>query len=183
MADDPLTVGTVFRRVCMKLRIGFARAVVVLALIFSVDLLIASAQQRALTADQSQVVSTVSAIFSAAELDDLTKFHAVVAPGFYIYDAGARFDGDTIMALIKAEHAKGRKYKWNVTEPDVHVVGDTAWVAYVNKGAVTDASGTVDERWLESAFLERSGGAWKIVFMHSTVVPTAAARTAPVSKP
>ncbi|NYF51244.1 hypothetical protein [Tunturiibacter gelidoferens] len=66
------------------------------------------------------------------------------------------------MTLVKAEHAKGRRYEWNVREPDVHVIGDTAWIAYVNKGAVTDESGTRAQSWLESAFLERRGGAGRL---------------------
>jgi hypothetical protein len=49
-------------------------------------------------------------------------------------------------------------------------MGDTAWIAYVNKGSITDASGTTKQNWLESAFLEKQGGDWKIVFMHSTRV-------------
>jgi ketosteroid isomerase-like protein len=156
----------------MRVRGVFAAAVLALMLFGAVGS--SSGQERALSADQVQVVNTVKGIFAAAALDDLAKFHAVVAPGFYLYDAGARFDGDAIMTLIKAEHAKGRRYEWNVTEPDVHVIGDTAWIAYVNKGAVTDESGTKAQSWLESAFLERSGGVWKIVFMHSTRVPVAA---------
>jgi ketosteroid isomerase-like protein len=75
------------------------------------------------------------------------------------------------MAFIKAQHAAGKRYEWNVTEPDVHISGDTAWIAYVNKGSITDASGTAKQNWLESAFLERRAGNWKIVFMHSTRVP------------
>jgi ketosteroid isomerase-like protein len=145
----------------------------VLALMFFVAVGRSRGQERVLSADQAQVVDTVKAIFAAAALDDLVKFHAAVAPGFYLYDAGARFDGDAIMTLIKGQHAKGRRYGWNVTEPDVHVIGDTAWIAYVNKGSVTDESGTRAQSWLESAFLERRGGVWKIVFMHSTRVPAA----------
>ena len=75
------------------------------------------------------------------------------------------------MAFIKAQHAAGKHYEWNVTEPDVHISGDTAWIAYVNKGSITDASGTTKQNWLESAFLEKQAGNWKIVFMHSTRVP------------
>jgi ketosteroid isomerase-like protein len=75
------------------------------------------------------------------------------------------------MALIKAQHAAGKRYEWNVTEPDVHVSGNTAWIAYVNKGSITDASGTTSQKWLESAFLQKQAGIWKIVFMHSTRVP------------
>jgi ketosteroid isomerase-like protein len=155
----------------VKVRGVFAAAVLAFMLFVAVDS--SSGQERTLSADQSQVVDTVKAVFAAAALDDLAKFHVVVAPGFYLYDAGARFDGDAIMTLIKGEHAKGKRYEWNVTEPDVHVIGDTAWIAYVNKGAVTDASGTKAQSWLESAFLERRGGVWKIVFMHSTRVPAA----------
>jgi hypothetical protein len=31
----------------------------------------------------------------------------------------------------------------------------------------------VNQNWLESAFLEKQSGTWKIVFMHSTRVPMA----------
>ncbi len=90
-----------------------------------------------------------------------------------MYDGGARFEGDSIMTLIKAQHAAGKHYEWNVTEPDVHILGHTAWIAYVNKGSISDASGTKNQSWLESAFLEEKAGVWKIVFIHSTRVPIA----------
>src|SRR5271155_1450753 len=147
---------------------------VTFALLFSTIVSTARAQQKSLTPDQQQVVDTVSTIFTAARADDLAKFDSVIAPGFYIFDGGARFEGDAIMVLIKAQHAAGKRYEWNVTEPDVHISGNTAWIAYVNKGSITHASGTVNQNWLESAFLQKQAGAWKIVFMHSTRVPVAA---------
>ena len=131
----------------------------------------AGAQQKLLTADQIQIVNTVSMIFTAARTDDVAMFDSVIAPDFYIYDGGARFNGDTIMAFIKAQHDAGKRYEWDVTEPDVHINGNTAWVAYVNEGSITDASGTVKQKWLESAFLQKQGDVWKILFMHSTRVP------------
>jgi ketosteroid isomerase-like protein len=146
---------------------------VTFALISSTIVSTARAQQKSLTPDQQQVVDTVRTVFTAARADDLAKFDSVIAPGFYIFDGGARFNGDSIMALIKAQHAAGKRYEWNVTEPDVHISGDTAWIAYVNKGSITDASGTVNQKWLESAFLEKQAGGWKIVFLHSTRVPVA----------
>jgi Domain of unknown function (DUF4440) len=154
--------------VSLQLPIALA---VTFALIFSPYVSIVRAQQTSLTSDQKQVVDTVSTIFTAARADDVAKFDSVIAPGFYIFDVGARFNGDTIMALIKAQHAAGKRYEWNVTEPDVHIHGNTAWIAYVNKGSISDASGTVNQNWLESAFLEKQAGVWKIVFMHSTRVP------------
>jgi hypothetical protein len=113
------------------------------------------------------VVHTVKAIFAAATKDDLTQFHSVTASGFYIFDNGVRFDGDAIMQLIKAQHDSGKVYEWNVTDPDVHVIGNVSWIAYINRGSITDASGRQPMEWLESAFLQKQNGVWKIVFMHS----------------
>lgn len=124
--------------------------------------------------DTSQIVDIVKTVFVAAGADDVAKFDSLIAPGFYLYDGGVRFDGDSIMGLIKRLHAAGARYEWNVTQPDVHVTGSTAWVAHVNRGSVTDSSGsTKPVTWLESAFLQKDGGGWKIVFMHSTRAPAA----------
>jgi hypothetical protein len=82
-------------------------------------------------------------------------------------------NGDALMAAIKALHAAGNRADEHVTEPNIHITGNTAWIAYVNKGSITDTSGTVKQNRLESAFLEKQAGTWKILFMHSTRVPTA----------
>jgi len=156
----------------MSLQLPIALAVT-FGLIFSPNVSTARAQQKSLTFDQKQVVDTVSTIFTAARADDVAKFDSVIASDFYIFDGGARFNGDSIMAFIKAQHAAGKHYEWNVTEPDVHISGNTAWIAYINKGSISDASGTVNQNWLESAFLEKQAGTWKILFMHSTRVPMA----------
>jgi hypothetical protein len=76
------------------------------------------------------------------------------------------------MTLIKNLHAAGKHYEWHVTEPDIHIEGSIAWIAYVNKGSITTGSVTSDQQWLESAFLQRQSGNWKIVFIHSTRVPS-----------
>src|SRR5271156_5325499 len=77
--------------------------------------------------DSAQIVNVIRTVFVAAQTDDVAKFDSIIAPGFYLYDGGARFNGDSIMGLIKALHAAGKRYEWNVTEPDVHVHGTTAW--------------------------------------------------------
>jgi hypothetical protein len=157
----------------MSSRLHITLATTALALMFSADPVTARAQQKPVTAYQAQIVDTVSTIFTAARTDEVAKFDSVIASDFYIYDGGARFIEEAIMALIKAQHAAGKRYEWNVTEPDVHVSGNTDWIAYVNKGSITDASGTMNQKWLESAFLEKQAGNWEIVFMHSTRVPMA----------
>ena len=32
--------------------------------------------------------------------------------------------------LLKKQHAAGGRYEWNVTESDVHISGDAAWITY-----------------------------------------------------
>jgi ketosteroid isomerase-like protein len=149
-----------------------APATIAIALMLSASISTARAQQKHLTTEQTQIADTVSTIFIAARADDVAKFDSVIASDFYIFDGGARFNGNSIMSFIKAQHGAGKRYEWNVTEPDVHISGNTAWIAYINKGSITDASGTtVNQNWLESAFLQKQAGVWKIVFMHSTRVP------------
>jgi hypothetical protein len=157
----------------MSSQLRVSLAAIGFVLMFSANVSFVKAEQKLSAAEQTQIVNTVSTIFAAARTDDVAKFDSVIASGFYIFDGGARFDGDGIMTFIKAQHAAGKRYEWNVTEPDVHISGNTAWIAYVNEGSIDDASHTVNQNWLESAFLQKEAGVWKIVFMHSTRVPMA----------
>jgi Domain of unknown function (DUF4440) len=104
---------------------------------------------------------------------DIAKLDSVIAPDFYIFANGMRFNVDALMAAIKALHAAGERADEHVTEPDIHISGDIAWIAYVNQGSISDGFGTVSQKWLESAFLQKQSGIWKIVFMHNTRVPVA----------
>jgi ketosteroid isomerase-like protein len=122
--------------------------------------------------DEVAIVKTLEQMFSAAQRDDLDRFHAVTAKDFYAYDNGERFDGDALIELIKQYHAKGYQFIWSVTEPQVHVNCDIAWVTYVNKGSIRQPDGTMTSmKWLESAVMKWDGNAWKVRFMHSTRVP------------
>src|SRR5579859_7791751 len=118
--------------------------------------------------DEAQIIAVLTAVFAAAHEADEAGFAKLLAPGYYMYDGGKRFDGTALMGLIKAAYAEGRRFEWHVTEPDVHISGDTAWVAWVNRGALIDATGTKPLIWLESANFSRIGGTWKIAFLHST---------------
>jgi hypothetical protein len=121
--------------------------------------------------EETRVIEVMRTFYVAATNDDLEKFHTVVTRDFYSYDGGARFAGDELMELIKKAHAAGKVFVWNVTKPEVRMHGDDAWITYVNQGSVKDASGTKDVTWLESAFLRKENGSWRIEFFHSTRVP------------
>jgi ketosteroid isomerase-like protein len=141
---------------------------------FSIALIsMAKAQKGSTMSDREQIVKAVNTVFAAVRADDSQELNSVVTPDFYLFDGGVRLNADSLMTLMKAQHAAGKRYEWSVTDPDVHVSGNTAWIAYVNKGSIGDAAGSASQQWLESAFLEKQAGMWKIVFMQSTRVPMA----------
>jgi hypothetical protein len=114
------------------------------------------------------VIDALTQFFEAAAHDDDNLFKEVLAPNFYAFDNGKRFDGMQLPQLIKAAHGAGKTYVWSVNEPEVHIVCDWAWVTYINRGSVGDASGTQPMSWLESAVLHYQGQRWHIQFLHST---------------
>ena len=118
--------------------------------------------------DQEKVVDALRQMYVAATNDDLDQFRSVTSPDFFTFDGGMRMSGDELMALIKDAHAAGKVYVWEVTEPQVYVDGQTAWITYVNRGSLQDATGRKDLTWLESAVLRKDNGTWRIHFFHST---------------
>ncbi len=114
------------------------------------------------------VVDALTQFFEAASHDDDNLFKEVLAPNFYAFDNGKRFDGMQLQQLIKAAHGAGKTYVWSITNPEAHIACDWAWVTYTNRGSVGDASGTQPMTWLESAVLRYQGKRWHIEFLHST---------------
>ena len=121
--------------------------------------------------EQQQIVNTMSTIFDPLRTADAAKFDSVVAPGFYLFDGGIRFNGNSIVNFIKTQHAAGKRYEWSVTEPDVHINGDTSWIACVNRGSISDASGTTKQDWLESAYLQNRQASGRSSLHEAPVFP------------
>ena len=152
----------------MSFQIVFRFVIVAVVLLLAVW---ADSPAETVADDRSEVVETVGALFNALETNNDAQFASLLTRDFYLFDGGIRFSGQGILSLLKAGRAAGNSYKWSVSEPDVHIIGNTAWVTYINMGSITDSSGTRDQEWLESAFLEKQEAVWKIAFMQSTRVP------------
>ena len=119
-------------------------------------------------ANADPIAETLREMYAAATADDLGAFKAIVDEGFYAYDLGKRFDGMALMELIQRAHAEGHEFVWTVQDADSHVDGDHAWIAYVNRGSVSDGKVVTAVTWLESATLRHDGARWRIRFFHST---------------
>ncbi len=120
----------------------------------------------AVCCDQVQVTETIRSCFTAATADDLDKLHAVIAPDFYAFEAGGRITGDALMEMLKAAHAAAKFTSDGKRTRSSHF-WDIAWITYVNRGSIKDASGTKDVTWLESAVLQKEKGIWRIHFFHA----------------
>jgi|SRR5579859_1528814 len=116
---------------------------------------------------EQAVIATMQAMFAALAVDDLESLARIFTADFYAFDGGKRFDGMALPELIKAAHADGKRFQWTVTEPDVEIAGDWARIAFVNRGAVGDATAMTPVTWLESAVLRREGGGWRVRFFQS----------------
>lgn len=119
-------------------------------------------------ADPAAVADTVREMFAALGADDTGRMQRVLAPGFYAYDAGRRFDGPALARFVEDAHKAGKRFVWTVQEPDVRIACDRAWIAYVNRGSVGDAAAAQPVTWLESAVLRHQDGRWRIEFFHSS---------------
>jgi len=85
----------------LRSRLCIMLATVLFAFLFSTNVPTVRAQQKPLTTEQTQIKNTVATIFTAAGTDDFAKFDSVIATDFYIFDGGARFDRDAIMASLR----------------------------------------------------------------------------------
>lgn len=120
---------------------------------------------------QDAVVQAMVDWYATLATDNLDGFHASVTSDFYAYERGARMDGDALAHAIADAHAKGRKFEWKVTEPHVIVDCHLASIAFVNVGAIGDATAMQAVSWVESAAFRYEGGRWRLAFFHSTRVP------------
>ncbi|MEQ1756598.1 MAG: nuclear transport factor 2 family protein [Micropepsaceae bacterium] len=158
------------------MRIGSFGAVAFLAIFIFMGTIVTPASATSQPAVQSPdaVAEAMRDMYAALTTDDTARLKTIFTEDFYAFDGGRRFDRETLARLIIDAHKAGKSFVWNVIETDVHIQGAWAWIAYVNKGSVSDASGVKPVTWLESAVLRFEDGRWRIAFFHSTRMPPAA---------
>lgn len=119
-------------------------------------------------AANAQVLEAMGRWYQALRTDDPAAFAAETTPDFKAFDGGGVYPGVNLSAAVKAAHAAGKIFTWSMDDPQVRIDCHTAWVTYVNHGAVTTAAGTKPVVWLESAVLVLQAGRWRLAFFHSS---------------
>ena len=119
-------------------------------------------------ASPDAVSETMRDMYAALMVDDSARLQSILLPDFYSYDGGKTFDGPGLANLVKDAHKAGKTFVWTVNEPKIQLHCDWAWIAYVNNGSITDASGPKPVTWLETAVLRYEAGRWRIALFHSS---------------
>lgn len=117
---------------------------------------------------QEAVADTMREMYRALSDGDAARLSTILADDFDCFDVGRRFDGPGFAKLIADAQKSGKRFVWTVQDEAVHVEGNWAWIKYINRGSVGEATGITPVTWLESAVLRRNADRWRIVFFHSS---------------
>lgn len=115
----------------------------------------------------AEVERTVHEFFDALRTDDAAAFGRVTTSSFDSFDAGKRFSGGQLLAVVKDAHARGVQLQWSIGPLDTKFGCRVAWSSWENVGSAGIPPDVKPLSWLESAVLIREDGRWKIDFFHS----------------
>jgi ketosteroid isomerase-like protein len=123
-----------------------------------------------LNPEAQELVATIERVFVAIGSDDQMRLNEVLCEDFHAFENGARVTRRELLDLMSTYHAKGRRYQWSVTSPQIEVQGDLGVVVYVNLGSITEVPGSdpIPMSWLETVLLRRQESRWRLAFLHST---------------
>ena len=126
---------------------------------------------QAQTSDQKDVQQALTAIFDGLSAANMQAIQAHTTPDFTILENGLVWNMDTLtvkVAQLKALAIYRRDNQLDFIHTEVY--GNAAWVAYHNTANVEMNDKKITRQWLESAFLIKQGGIWKVQLLHSTVI-------------
>ena len=120
--------------------------------------------------EQTSVQQAVIKLFDGIATLDEPMIRQQVTTDFLLLEDGAVWTTDTLMTKLNPLKAVRFSRVNHLDFIQTDVKGNTAWVAYHNTADMTINEAKRAANWLESAFLVKQAGVWKIQFLHSTVV-------------
>ena len=137
---------------------------------FSFFLLASFCMQAQNTPEPAKVQQAVIQLFDGIAALDETMIKRHVTTDFVLLEDGAVWTTDTLINKLNPLKAARFSRINHLRFIQTDVKGNTAWVAYYNTADMTINETKRTANWLESAFLVKQGGIWKIRLLHSTVV-------------
>ena len=123
--------------------------------------------------DEAMAIAKVEAFFDALDIETYAseRFMAELAPGFFIFEMGERFDAASFDAFITEAAKTIVETDWTFSDFEVELGHDLAHVAYLNHGRFVDAEGhLIYSEWMESVLVVRAEADWKIKFLQSDLL-------------
>ena len=116
------------------------------------------------------LVAAIEQVQAALAANDRARLDELLCPDFHAFENGVHMSGRELLEAMSGYYARGKRYRWSVSSPQVELQGTLGTVVYVNHGSIVEAPGAsaVAQSWLESVVLRREGSAWRLAFLHST---------------
>jgi Domain of unknown function (DUF4440) len=116
------------------------------------------------------LVCTIERMMISVGRDDRESLREILCDDFHAFENGVAMSGRELLELMSRNYAKGKRYRWSVTSPQVEIQGNLGVVVYKNIGSIVESPGSepVPQGWLETVLLRRTPTGWRIAFLHST---------------
>ena len=125
---------------------------------------------------EQQIIQTMERFFEVLDVDNYEQnlLEEVVTEDFKIFEAGEVMDIERFHAFVThvdPNVAPLSETSWTLSEFDISLDNDSAHVSYINRGIFKHGDEmTAKLRWMESAYLIKQTGGYKIRFLNSNVV-------------
>lgn len=137
------------------------------------------------SADASAIIETVRAWYDSEIPGDIDQWHAQVTPDFYVFDEGTRSTGDEmfhdvhsmIQSFLRQDPTITRKL--SLDDQRIEVDCNTALATFTLHVSIDapQLDKHTESAWLESYWLKKQDGRWRIAFYHTTRMPQVHAPT------
>jgi ketosteroid isomerase-like protein len=120
--------------------------------------------------EANDMVAAIERVMVAVAQNDRARLDELLCDDFHAFENGVHMSGSELLDLMGSYYAKGKRYRWSVTSPQIESQGDFGAVVYLNVGSIIEAPGTepIAMSWLETALLRRQDARWRLAFLHST---------------
>ena len=125
---------------------------------------------------EQHIIQTLERFFEVLDVDNYEQnlLEEVVTEDFKIFEAGEVMDIERFHAFVThvdPNVAPLSETSWTLSEFDISLDNDSAHVSYINRGIFKHGDEmTATLHWMESAYLIKQTGGYKIKFLNSNVV-------------
>lgn len=132
--------------------------------------------QLPLHEEQACVNQAITRFFDGITALDMQTIGQYATKDLLVLENGIVWDLDTFAGNINGLKAVTISRVNHLDFIRTEITGDTAWTIYNNAADITINNEEMHMRWLESAYLVKEEGEWKIRVLHSTMLKPPAGR-------